>query len=212
MQRKTEKLSVNASKLGMNVNIPKATALKVNAKVNSPISLGGEDIELIEKLCYLGSVISKDGGTDKDISVRIGKARYAFRALQPVWLSRQLSLNTKLRIFSTNVKSVLLYGCETWRSTRALHNKLHVFVNKCLRYILGVRWLNVISNEELQRRTNMESIVTSVKRRKWRWIGHTLRRESNNVARQAFHYHPQGKRKVGRPKNNWKRSKLQELE
>ncbi len=42
----------------------------------------------------------------------------------------------------------------------------------------------------------MESIVTSVKRRKWRWIGHTLKRESNNVARQALHYHPQGKRKV----------------
>ena len=35
----------------------------------------------------------------------------------------------------------------------------------------------------------MESIVKSVKRLKWRWIGHTLRRESNNVARQALHYH-----------------------
>ena len=40
-----EKLSVNASKLGINVNIPKTKVLKVNAKVNSPISLGGEDIE-----------------------------------------------------------------------------------------------------------------------------------------------------------------------
>lgn len=40
-----ETLSVNASKLGINVNIPKTKVLKVNAKVNSPISLGGEDIE-----------------------------------------------------------------------------------------------------------------------------------------------------------------------
>ena len=38
-----------------------------------------------------------------------------------IWLSRQLSLNTKLRIISTKVKSVLLHGCETWRSTKALH-------------------------------------------------------------------------------------------
>ena len=97
-------------------------------------------------------------------------------------------------------------------STRALHNKLHVFVNKCLRHILGVHWPNVISNEELLRRTNMESIVTSLKHSKWRWIGHTLRRESNNVARQALHYHPQGKRKVRRPRNNWTLSMLQELE
>ena len=72
MQRKREKLSVNASKLGMNVNFPKAKILKVNAKVNSSILLGGEHIELVEEFCYLGSVISTDGGTDKDISVRIG--------------------------------------------------------------------------------------------------------------------------------------------
>ena len=58
MQRKTEKLSLNASKLGINVNIPKATVLKVNVKVNSPVSLGGEDIELVEELCYLGKLSS----------------------------------------------------------------------------------------------------------------------------------------------------------
>lgn len=63
------------------------------------------------------------------------------RALQPVWLSRQPCLNTKLMIFSTNVK--------TWHSTRGLHYKLQVFVNKCLRYILGFRWLSVISTEDM---------------------------------------------------------------
>ena len=89
--------------------------------MNSPISLGGEDIETVEEFCYLGSVIITDGGADKDISVRIGKARYAFRALQPVWLSRQLSLNGKLTgIFSINVKFVPLYGCKPWRSAKAL--------------------------------------------------------------------------------------------
>ena len=58
----------------------------------------------------------------------------------------------------------------------------------------------------------MKTIVTSVIRRKWHWIGHTLRRDSNNVARQALNYQPQGKRKVRRPRNNWKRTMLQELE
>jgi len=72
MQRKTQKLTVNASKLEMNDH----NVLKVNAEANSPVSLGGEDTELAEALCYVGSVIRTDGGTDKDISVRIGKARY----------------------------------------------------------------------------------------------------------------------------------------
>lgn len=105
--------------------------------MKSPISLGCEDIELVEEFSRLGSVISTDGGTDKDISVRMGKARYAFRVLQPVWLSRQPSLNTKTRIFSTNVKSVLLYSCETWRSTKALDNRLQGFVNKFPIHLAG---------------------------------------------------------------------------
>ena len=32
-----------------------------------------------------------------------------------------------------------------------------------------------------------------------------------NIARQALDYNPQGKRKSGRPKSNWRRSMLDEL-
>ena len=48
---------------------------------------------------------------------RIGKARTAFLLLRPVWRSKEISLRTKLRIFNTNVKSVFMYGAETWRVT-----------------------------------------------------------------------------------------------
>lgn len=108
------------------------TSQRPNCKVNSPISLWGEDIETVaEEFCYLGSVMSRVGEADKNISVRISKTSFSFRYLQPVWRSRQLSLNTMLRIFFTNVKSVLLYGCEIWRSIKAPHYTRHVFVNKC---------------------------------------------------------------------------------
>lgn len=100
MQRKTEQLKVVASKLGMNVNVLKTKLLKVTGKVNSPKTLGGEDVETVLEFCYPGSVIGTDGGADKDISVRIGKVM----ALQSVWFSKWLSLNTKLRIFTTNVQ------------------------------------------------------------------------------------------------------------
>jgi len=58
----------------------------------------------------LGSNISKGGGSEQDIQVRIGKARTAFAILTPVWRSKVIPRKTKLRIFNTNVKSVLLYG------------------------------------------------------------------------------------------------------
>ena len=119
-----------------------------------------------------------------------------------------------ISIWESEIRSSGWYGYENWHSTKALHKKLQVFVNRCLRSILGVQWPNEMSNEELLRKTKQESVMTSIKQRKWCWIGHTLRRESNNIARQALDYYPQGQMTRGRPRNNWRRSicMLQELE
>ncbi|VDP55672.1 unnamed protein product [Schistosoma margrebowiei] len=55
----------------------------------------------------------KYGGSDADVKARIVKARAAYLQLNRIWNSKQLSTNTKVRIFDTNVKTVLLYGAET---------------------------------------------------------------------------------------------------
>eukprot|EP00064_Thunnus_orientalis_P023677 superscaffoldBa00009203_g23931 len=141
--------------------------MRLNPKTHDPITLRGEAIEDMEHFTYLGSNISKNGGADRDIKARISKAQVAFKMLRPIWLSKQLSNNTKLRIFNTNVKTVLLYGSEIWKTTEGLTSKIQVFVNKCLRFILKLWWPIKTTNEELWRITNQESIVTTIKRRKW---------------------------------------------
>ena len=131
--------------------------------------------------------------------------------LGPVWKNENLSLHTKLRLFNTNVKSVLMYGSETWRRTKGIDNKLQVFVNTCLRRILRIRWPEHISNEDLWRRTNQEPIAVSIQTRKWRWIGHTLRRGPKHIPRHALDWNPQGQRKRGRPPSTWRRTLGKEL-
>ena len=37
-------------------------------------------------------------------------------------------------------------------------------------------------------------------KRRWGWLGHTLRKPNTNITRQALTWNPQGKRKRGRPK------------
>ena len=73
-----------------------------HAKKNS-IHLKGEDIENVEQFTYLGSVVSRDGGTDREIKSRIGKATAAFKTLRPIWTSQAISVKTRLRIVNTNV-------------------------------------------------------------------------------------------------------------
>jgi len=44
------------------------------------------------------------------------------------------------------------------------------------------------------------------KKKKFRWIGHTLRKEDGEIPKSALFWNPQGNRKRGRPRNSWRRS------
>ena len=81
-----------------------------------------------------------------------------------------------------------------------------LFVNRCLRRIVNIHWPEVISNEELWRRAEETEISIHIKRRKWNWIGHTLRKGHDIIERQVLDWNPQGQGKRGRPKQTWRRS------
>ena len=102
--------------------------------------------------------------------------------------------------FNTNVKSVLLYACETWKTTNHIIRKLQVFLNKCFRRTIKIKWTDKIANEELWRITQQKSTENQITRRKWNWIGHThtLRKETGAVEKTALDWNPQGCRRRGR--------------
>ena len=52
---------------------------------------------------------------------------------------------------------------------------------------------------------------TILVRRRWKWIGHVIRRDSNSITRTALHWTPEGRRKRGRPKNTRRRTVEGEL-
>jgi hypothetical protein len=49
-----------------------------------------------------------------------------------------------------------------------------------------------------------------IRKGKWGWLGHALRKPSDDIARQALEWNPQGKRGRGRPKKAWRRTMLEE--
>ncbi|VDP76777.1 unnamed protein product [Schistosoma mattheei] len=153
----------------------------------------------------MGSIIDEQGGSDADVKARTGKARAAFLQLKNICISEELSANIKVRIFNTNVKAVLPYGAETWRTTTTIIKNVQAFINSCLRKLLNVHWPYTISNSLLWDRTNQLPAEKEIRKRRWKWIGHTLRKSSNCITRQALTWNPEGKRKRGRPKNTLRR-------
>ena len=157
------------------------------------------------------SKIDGKGGTEADVRTRIGKARTAFANLSNLWKASKISISTKIRLFNSNVKSVLLYGCETWKTTQGVINKLQVFVNRCLRKIMKLKSTDKKRNEQLWERTGQVPIQTEIGRRRWKWVGHTLRKGKNSITRQALHWNPQGLRGRGRPRETWRRCMEREM-
>lgn len=211
MKEKLEDLHLQGGKAGLRINFMKTKEMRINTRNNQQLVVNGQEIEQVDKFQYLGSMVTKSGGTDEDIMQRIRKAKGAFAQLTPVWRSNKIRQKTKLRIFETNVKSVLLYGCQTWKVTKVLANKLQVIVNKCLRKIFKIHWPELITNDELMRRGNQDPINEVIKKRKYGWLGHTLRKQTTNISREALEWNPQGSRKRGRPKITWKRSIEKEI-
>jgi len=212
MQDKATHVDTRGAETGLRISTKKTKVLKSNARSNEPVKVRDTNLEEVSSFTYLGSIVDSNGGSESDIASRIGKARGAFAMLEKIWREGKISLRTKLRLFNSNVKTILLYGAETWRTTKGLLNKLQIFVNQCLRRIINIRWPNKITNEDLWKKTNQPPIEREIKMRKWKWIGHTLRKPSSSITRQALQWNPQGKRPRGRPKITWRRNTMAEAE
>jgi len=158
MYRKLDDLWKESKKDGLETNSSKTEEIRVNTIVNQGLRLNGEDIKRSSDFCYLGSIIAENGGTSREVNGRIHKATGSFCKLRRVWLSKSLRKHTKIRIFNACLKSVLLYGCETWLITNEIQRKIQTFVNKRLRFILRIWWPNIISNKDLWKATGQEDI------------------------------------------------------
>ena len=146
MQLKTNRLVENAERTGLRVNVGKCKVMRVTARNNEPITVNGLALEDVEEFNYLGATVGKQGGGEEDIKTRLGKVRGAFVKLNRVWNSSSVSRKTKIRLYKTLVKPVLMYGCETCKMNEGDAKKIDVFQNRFLRRIMKIKWQDNISN------------------------------------------------------------------
>jgi hypothetical protein len=160
MQEKIKDVEKTGKKVGLRIH-------EINTSKMEKIEINGKELEDVNEYSYLGSIVTGGGGADEDVTSRIKKANVAFVQLCRIWKNKNIRMKTKLEIFSSNVKAVLLYGCETWKVTNSITQKLQSFINRCLRRILNLRWPDVISNM-LWEKTGEKPIELQIKKRKWK--------------------------------------------
>ena len=117
-------------------------------------------------------------------------------------------MHTKIKIYKVMVRSILIYGHESWYSTVTIDNKFLRFENKALRRILGIKWWDMIPNSRIREITGVQPVDEYVRLSRWKWLGHVYRRQG--IVRETPGWVAHGRRGRGRPKETWVRTMRRE--
>ena len=76
---------------------------------------------------YLGSLITEDGRSEKEIKRRRMIARSTFTNMRTLLSCRGINLKTRLRAINCYIWPTLFYGAETWTITKSLLSRRDAF-------------------------------------------------------------------------------------
>jgi hypothetical protein len=201
----TEELQKASEKVGLHISHEKSKIMATEDAKNFPIYVSGGQVEQVGHFTYLGSTIALNGEVLPDITARIGKAGGVFQKLLPIWRMCSISLRVKIFLFRSIVLPVMLYACETWKSSKAINHKVDVFMQRCLRKIMGITWRDHITNEIVLQRARLEKPSSLIMARRVRFAGHIWRMGEERPAKIAMEWLPKGgRRKRGRPQKTWR--------
>ena len=112
-------VETRAAETGLRINTKKTKVLKSHTKTRADLTVNGQNLEEVDSFTYRGSEVDNLGGSHKGVKIRIGKARTAFNMMGSIWKVMNISLKIKVRLFNSNVKTILLYKAETWKTTKS---------------------------------------------------------------------------------------------
>ena len=78
-----------------------------------------EKMEAVTDFIFLGFKITVDGDYSHEIKRHLLLGRKAMKNLDSILKTRDITLQTKVRIVKAMVFSVVIYGCESWTIKKA---------------------------------------------------------------------------------------------
>ena len=156
-------------------------------------------LEVVDNFKYLGAYIAN---CHADFKRRKGLAWTQFWKLATVWKSKELSLKVKLQLFDSLILSVLFYNSETWVTTKVMKKEIDSFGTSCYWYILGIRRIGRVRNEEVLQRVQISNLSNLMCKRQLRSLGHWMQKD-DIIKRFALHTNCYGRNWPGRPRLNY---------
>ena len=78
-----------------------------------------ETVKTLSDFIFLGSRITADGDCSHEIKRRLLLERKVMTNLDSIFISRDITLPTKVHLVKAMVFPVVMYGCESWTVKKA---------------------------------------------------------------------------------------------
>ena len=167
------------------------------------IVLDGDRLLVANEFCYLGDMLSREGGSEAAVSVRISAAWHKFRELSSVLCTKGLSNRMKGVLYKSCVRPAMTYGGETWATKTEDVRRMCTAEMRMLRMMCGVKIDERRRNDDIRSIMGVESVEECIERERLRWFGHVMRRSDESELRQAMRFEIRGEKRKGRPKKTW---------
>ena len=118
--------------------------------------INGETMETVTDFIFLGSKITADGDYSHEIKRHLLLGRKAMTNLDSMLKNRDITLPTNVHIVKAMVFPVAMYGCESWTTKKAEHQRIDAFEMWCWRRLLRAPWTTRRSNQSILKKTNPE--------------------------------------------------------
>jgi hypothetical protein len=141
LKENAEALVAATGENGVEVSADKTKYMVVsryqNAGRNHSVRIDNSTFERVEEFKYLGTTLTNQNSIQEEIKSRLRSGNACYHSVQNLLYSRLLSKNLKIKIYSTIIIPVVLYGCENWSLALREERKMRVFENMVLRRIFG---------------------------------------------------------------------------
>ena len=76
--------------------------------------VSGDELKSVAQFKYLGTTVTTDGRSTKEINKRIGEAASVVASLSKIWANTWIPLLLKSRLYKALVMTIALYNGECW--------------------------------------------------------------------------------------------------